>query len=1469
MPRVFISYSQDSQNHASRVLTLANRLVTEGIDCYIDQYEPHPPENWPLWMDKQIRDADYVLMICTRAYYLRVMNEEDLGKGLGVLWEGNLIYQHLYGDQGINRKFIPALIEESTIEDIPVPVRGTTRYRVDTEEGYEALYRYLTKQPLNPKPHLGRTRLLLPSDNSVDIARQDNDSTRIYGLKSLSDQIKSWFSVLGYRFEEHELHESGYFEYIINIPSSPDYKRVYITVVEGEAESHDVDRLSQATIQYCADEGWLVAFRRISRAARVRVRELSEFLFCYSLDQLLERTADFNHYFKWLKEEVIKRGIDKYYLPLSCIKTEDFNARSSSKKVISRYAEEDGWIDGYLDLWLDDSTKQHISILGEFGTGKTWLAFHYSWRLLLEYEEAVKTGRKRPRIPILIPLREFAKAVSIESLFSRFFFRKYQIPLPNYEAFQWLNSMGKLLLIFDGFDEMASRVDHQQMITNFLELSKAIVPGAKAILTSRTEHFIDQKESYKLLNTDLRDFARNLNWGPPQFEILELEPFNDQQIRQALLFRTNESVVQQIMSNKKLLDLSQRPIMTELILDALPDIEAGRLVDISRVYFYAICKKMESDVGANRTFTSLANKLYFLCELSWYLLSNSMISFDFQLLKDKINNLFSPLFETDKDLEIWCRDMLSQTLIIRNSNEDYFPAHRSLLEFFVAYKFVAELGLLESDFVGLARKQDRTDSDSVSKNYTWSGYFKTSIEEKGSIPALDLFCTEEFSILCNNIGKSKLTKATLDLMLPMLIDSEQSVRKIVNIALTTRNMTRNEIGYTVGNFLTLAVELQNSSLESQNLSDLAIVGANLTKANLRNCDLSNSDLSESAFMDAFADNIFSISFSSDGNFIAIGGSTGGIAVLQTDFLVKVHTLLSHSNWVRAVSFDLNNNLLVSGSDDQTVKLWDLSSEKCTHTFRGHVKRIRSVVFSPNGRIVASGSDDMTVKLWDINEKICLYSLSHNGKILSLTFSNDGQKIASASDDKVIKIWDANTGLCLDELIDEEQVLSIVFSPDGSRIVGGYASHKVKMLYVGIKQSPCVLNGHTDKVSSVAFSSNGQFIASGSADGTISLWDGSTGCHLRSFEAHAGEVGSITFSPNSGKLATGGSDSNLKLWDVYSNQLLSSWQAVFGDKLTSIDVSSDGQNIVSGGYEQILKVWNINTEKCTSHLVEGRCIWSVLFSLDSQKVVYGSDHRALKLWDISTGKSFFFEGHSYSILAVAISLDETMLGSGSDDFLVKVWSISNQCCIHTLAGHMNAVWSVIFHPSGRFIVSGGDDMTIKIWDIEKEGYVETLTEHSGTVWSLAFSPDGTLLASGSGDKSIKIWDFATRKCIMSIEAHDSWVMSVAFSSDANMIVSSSDDRSVKIWSVESGRCLQTFRGHTDRVWQAIFCPNSQLIASCSEDGTIKIWDFSLGSLYKELKPSRIYDGMNITNIKGISKAQKTTLKNLGAIEGLES
>ena len=43
-PKVLISYSHDSPEHEQRVLELANRLRSDGVDCTIDQYVVVPEQ---------------------------------------------------------------------------------------------------------------------------------------------------------------------------------------------------------------------------------------------------------------------------------------------------------------------------------------------------------------------------------------------------------------------------------------------------------------------------------------------------------------------------------------------------------------------------------------------------------------------------------------------------------------------------------------------------------------------------------------------------------------------------------------------------------------------------------------------------------------------------------------------------------------------------------------------------------------------------------------------------------------------------------------------------------------------------------------------------------------------------------------------------------------------------------------------------------------------------------------------------------------------------------------------------------------------------------------------------------------------------------------------------------------------------------------------------------------------------------
>ena len=168
MGTVFISYSHDSEEHSERVLALANRLSEEGVDCVLDQYVTSPAEGWPKWMDRQLKKAEYVIIICTETYLNRVMGEETPGKGKGIKWESTLTYQYIYDSDSQNTRFIPVVFDPGDCQYIPTPLKGATTYCVNTQEGYDDLYRQLTDQPRVVKPIPGAMRKLPPEKVGED-----------------------------------------------------------------------------------------------------------------------------------------------------------------------------------------------------------------------------------------------------------------------------------------------------------------------------------------------------------------------------------------------------------------------------------------------------------------------------------------------------------------------------------------------------------------------------------------------------------------------------------------------------------------------------------------------------------------------------------------------------------------------------------------------------------------------------------------------------------------------------------------------------------------------------------------------------------------------------------------------------------------------------------------------------------------------------------------------------------------------------------------------------------------------------------------------------------------------------------------------------------------------------------------------------------------------------------------------------
>lgn len=152
-PVVFISYSHDSPEHKQWVADLARRLVSNGVETIFDQWDLRLGDDLPKFMEKAVRDADRVLMICSDIY----AQKANGGRG-GVGYEAMVVTGELIRDLG-TAKFIPVV--RQSINPPILPSSVSTRFYVDLsrtdefDEQFDRLLRELHQAPLSPKPSLG------------------------------------------------------------------------------------------------------------------------------------------------------------------------------------------------------------------------------------------------------------------------------------------------------------------------------------------------------------------------------------------------------------------------------------------------------------------------------------------------------------------------------------------------------------------------------------------------------------------------------------------------------------------------------------------------------------------------------------------------------------------------------------------------------------------------------------------------------------------------------------------------------------------------------------------------------------------------------------------------------------------------------------------------------------------------------------------------------------------------------------------------------------------------------------------------------------------------------------------------------------------------------------------------------------------------------------------------------------------
>lgn len=257
----------------------------------------------------------------------------------------------------------------------------------------------------------------------------------------------------------------------------------------------------------------------------------------------------------------------------------------------------------------------------------------------------------------------------------------------------------------------------------------------------------------------------------------------------------------------------------------------------------------------------------------------------------------------------------------------------------------------------------------------------------------------------------------------------------------------------------------------------------------------------------------------------------------------------------------------------------------------------------------------------------------------------------------------------------------------------------------------------------------------------------------SFLAHEDGVTSASFSPDRMTLATGGYDCMVRLWDVPT------WaekRVLPGHRRGEVAFSPDGSRLVSGGLHKNVRVFDTATWQVVKTLKGTNGVWASDFRPDGSELILvepdeNSDaysHRPIELWNTKkwkmTGTANVGMDYVYDL---AFSPDGKFAAMAHwPDGLVSVWSADFTKSLTSFSAHSLATWGLSYSPNGQLLATGGADNVARLWDTSSWEMLhemahkefEAPSDFRNGVLSTAFSRDGTLLVTGGLDGVLTVW-----------------------------------------------------------------------------------------------------------------------------------
>ncbi|XP_074647613.1 cilia- and flagella-associated protein 52-like [Tubulanus polymorphus] len=416
-----------------------------------------------------------------------------------------------------------------------------------------------------------------------------------------------------------------------------------------------------------------------------------------------------------------------------------------------------------------------------------------------------------------------------------------------------------------------------------------------------------------------------------------------------------------------------------------------------------------------------------------------------------------------------------------------------------------------------------------------------------------------------------------------------------------------------------------------------------------------------------------IQITENDDFIYCGTSTGDILgvnprtkLLQASGPVKD----KFSRGVTSMTLLKNGDLIV-GSGAGDVCCMSMKDQKYTRAKKSLVVDglVTSVALRGDGHQFFVGTKKSNIYKFTYAEfSMNLPTITaHYSAVNDITFPFGTSKLFGTCSEHEVRVWETETGKLAARIVVPNMTCNgLEFSQDGRAIVTAWNDGKIRAFFPESGKPMYTINdAHSLGVTALALTSNGLRIISGGGEGQVRVWDMKQGMAMKgatwisnmkeAMKEHTAAVTFIRLRKNDKECVTASCDGTCIIWNL---ETFRRNQIIFENTLFKcICYNYDECQVITGGTDRKIGYWECHDGSKIRELDGSKsgAINGMDLSADGTRFVTGGDDNLLKVWKYNEGTvTHCGVGHSGNINRVKISPNDEYIISVSQDGAILVW-----------------------------------------------------------------------------------------------------------------------------------------------------------------------------------------------------------------------